>query len=76
MKLLALLAATAALATPAGYVESQQREDGGFGDAQITARGEKISGGGFVSHSATWEGDGTFHIEVSVGVGDAVITLD
>ncbi len=49
---------------------------GGVGDARITARGEKISGGGFVSHSATWEGDGTFHIEVSVGVGDAVITLD
>jgi len=49
---------------------------GGVGDAQITARGEKISGGGFVGHSATWEGDGTFHIEVSVGVGDAVITLD
>ena len=37
MKLLALLAATAALATPAGYVESQQREDGGFGDPQLTA---------------------------------------
>ena len=37
MKLLATLAAVAALATPAGYVQSQQREDGGFGDAQITA---------------------------------------
>lgn len=49
---------------------------GGVGDARITARGEKISGGGFVSHAATWEGDGTFHIEVSVGVGDAVITLE
>ncbi len=49
---------------------------GGVGDARLTIRGEKISSGGFVSHSATWEGDGTFHIEVSVGVGDAVITLD
>ncbi len=37
MKLLATVAAAAALATPAGYVQGQQREDGGFGDAQITA---------------------------------------
>jgi hypothetical protein len=37
VKLLATLAATAALATPAGYVSSQQRPDGSFGDAQITA---------------------------------------
>ncbi len=37
MKLLATLTAVAALATPASYVQSQQREDGGFGDAQITA---------------------------------------
>ena len=37
MNLLAALAAAAALATPAGYVEAQQRADGGFGDAQITA---------------------------------------
>ena len=37
MKLLALLATVTALATPAGYVQSQQREDGGFGDPQLTA---------------------------------------
>ena len=37
VKLLATLTAAAALATPAGYVQSQQRDDGGFGDAQITA---------------------------------------
>lgn len=37
MRLLAVAAAAAALATPAGYVQAQQREDGGFGDAQITA---------------------------------------
>lgn len=37
MKLLAVAVAAAALATPAGYVQGQQREDGGFGDAQITA---------------------------------------
>jgi len=37
MRLLAILAATTVLATPAGYIAAQQREDGGFGDAQITA---------------------------------------
>jgi len=37
VKVLALLAATVALATPVGFVESQQREDGGFGDPQLTA---------------------------------------
>lgn len=37
MRLLAALAAASALATPAGYVQAQQRDDGGFGDAQITA---------------------------------------
>jgi hypothetical protein len=37
VKLLATFAATTALATPAAYVQSQQREDGSFGDAQITA---------------------------------------
>jgi len=37
VKLLATVAAATALATPAGYVQGQQREDGGFGDAQITA---------------------------------------
>jgi hypothetical protein len=29
-----------------------------------------------VSHAASWSGDGSFRIEVSVGVGDAVIELD
>ncbi len=37
MKLLAVLATATALATPAGYVQAQQREDGGFGDGQVTA---------------------------------------
>ena len=37
MKLLATLAAATALGTPAAFIEAQQREDGGFGDAQITA---------------------------------------
>jgi prenyltransferase beta subunit len=37
VKLLAPLVAAIALATPAGYVQAQQRDDGSFGDAQITA---------------------------------------
>ena len=37
MRLLTTIVAAAALATPAGYVQGQQRVDGGFGDAQITA---------------------------------------
>jgi hypothetical protein len=37
LKLLATLGATAALATPAGYVAGQQREDGGFGGMQVSA---------------------------------------
>jgi len=37
LKLLAILAATTALATPAGYVAGEQRDDGGFGDPQLTA---------------------------------------
>ena len=37
MKLLATLVAATALATPASYLQDQQRDDGGFGDPQITA---------------------------------------
>ena len=37
MKLLATVVAAAALATPTTYVQGQQREDGGFGDPQLTA---------------------------------------
>lgn len=37
MKLLALAVATAALATPAGYVQGQQRDDGSFGGMQVSA---------------------------------------
>jgi hypothetical protein len=49
---------------------------GGVGNARITVRGEEIEGGGFVSHSASWSGDGSHRIEVSVGVGDAIVVLD
>jgi hypothetical protein len=37
VRLLGTIVAAAALATPTGYVQGQQRDDGGFGDAQITA---------------------------------------
>ena len=37
VRLLAVAVAAAALATPTGYVQAQQRADGGFGDGQITA---------------------------------------
>ena len=37
MKLLATLVAATALATPASYLQAQQRDDGGFGDPQLTA---------------------------------------
>jgi hypothetical protein len=37
VKLLATLAAATTLATPAAYLQAQQREEGGFGDAQISA---------------------------------------
>jgi hypothetical protein len=37
VKLLAAFAAATALATPVSYVQAQQRDDGGFGDPQLTA---------------------------------------
>jgi hypothetical protein len=49
---------------------------GGVGDAKIKVHGERISSEGFVGHSAAWVGDGSGRIEVEVGVGEAVISLD
>jgi hypothetical protein len=49
---------------------------GGVGDAKLTVRGERISSSGFVGHSAEWNGEGPHHIEISVGVGDARVTLE
>jgi len=49
---------------------------GGVGSARVTVRGEEIEGGGFVSHAASWSGDGSYRLDVSVGVGDAIIVLD
>lgn len=61
-------------AQAAAYASAEA--EAGVGDARLTVRGQKIASGGFVGHAANWEGDGTLHIEVSVGVGDAVIQLD
>ena len=66
---------TAVVIAPADAYASAEGA-GGVGDARLTVRGEKISSGGFVSHAASWSGNGIHHIEVSVGVGDAVIKLD
>ena len=66
---------TAVITGPADAYASAEGA-GGVGDARLTIRGEKISSGGFVSHAASWSGNGAHHIEVSVGIGDAVITLD
>jgi len=49
---------------------------GGVGNAQLTVRGEKISSSGFVGKSAEWTGSGEHIIEISVGVGDAKVTLE
>ena len=49
---------------------------GGVGNAQLTVRGERISSSGFVGKSAKWTGDGAHVIEISVGVGDAKVTLE
>jgi hypothetical protein len=48
---------------------------GGVGDAKLTVRGEKVSSSGFVGKSAEWTGDGDHSIRISVGVGDAQVTL-
>lgn len=48
----------------------------GVGSARLEVTGEKIESSGFVSRSASWTGNGTFHIEVEVGVGDAIIELE
>ena len=66
---------TAVVRAPAA-VYAVAEAAGGVGSARITVRGEKIEGGGFVSHAASWAGNGSYRLVVSVGVGDAVIELD
>jgi hypothetical protein len=65
-------ASVEAAAADYGVVEGS----GGVGAAQLTVRGEKISSSGFVGGSAEWTGPGERAIEISVGVGDAKVTLE
>jgi hypothetical protein len=66
---------TAVVRAPAAVYATAEAA-GGVGSARVTVRGEKIEGGGFVSHAASWSGDGSSRLDVSVGVGDAIIELD
>jgi len=66
---------TAVVRAPAAFYATAEAA-GGVGGARLMVLGEEIEGGGFVSHAASWSGDGSYRIEVSVGVGDAVIELD
>jgi hypothetical protein len=65
----------ASLRAPADAYASAEGS-GGVGDARLNVCGERISGSGFVGQSASWTGDGSYHIEVDVGVGDAHIKLE
>lgn len=49
---------------------------GGVGNALLKVRGEKVSSSGFVGKSAEWTGTGDRVMEISVGVGDAKVTLE
>ena len=66
---------TAVVRAPAAVYATAEAA-GGVGSARVTVRGEEIEGGGFVSHAASWSGDGSYRLDVSVGVGDAIIELD
>lgn len=48
----------------------------GVGDVRIIAEGTKISGEGFIAHSAEWQGSGDERLEAESGVGDIRIILD
>lgn len=65
----------ASLRAPADAYASAEAS-GGVGDARLSVRGERISGSGFVGKSARWTGDGEFHIEMEVGVGNAHVKLN
>jgi hypothetical protein len=49
---------------------------GGVGDSRIDVGGRKITGDGFLGHSASWLGDGPGTIEIEAGVGDARVVLE
>lgn len=48
----------------------------GVGDVRIIADGRKITGEGFIAHSAEWRGSGDVNIEAESGVGDIRIVLE
>jgi hypothetical protein len=66
---------TAVVRAPGAAYASAESESG-VGGARLTVFGEEIEGEGFVSKAASWSGGGSYRIEVSVGVGDAIIHLE
>lgn len=48
----------------------------GVGDVRIIADGRKITGEGFIAHSADWRGAGDADLEAESGVGDIRIVLE
>jgi hypothetical protein len=66
---------TATVRAPAAVYATAEAA-GGVGSARVTVRGEVIEGKGFVGHEASWSGDGSYRLDVSVGVGDAIIELE
>ena len=60
---------------PSGAYRSVETASG-VGDVRIVADGQKITGEGFIAHSAEWHGDGDSTIEAESGVGDIKIILD
>lgn len=49
---------------------------GGVGGATIDAEGDIKTGKGFVGHTSSWRGEGSYGIELEVGVGDAAVILE
>ena len=48
----------------------------GVGDVRIIAEGHKITGEGFIAHSAEWRGSGDSDLDAESGVGDIRIVLE
>ncbi len=48
----------------------------GVGDVRILAEGRKITGEGFIAHSAEWRGSGDSDLDAESGVGDIRIVLE
>ncbi len=48
----------------------------GVGDVRIIAEGRKITGEGFIAHSAEWRGSGDADLDAESGVGDIRVVLE